>query len=326
MTGPSEPTVSVLVPAFNAEAYVGEALESVCSQTIDDWEIVAVDDGSRDGTWHLLKEWARRDGRIRALANDVNLGMTPNWNRCLSEARGALVLKLDADDVLRPQTLETLSASLHDPGVGAAAVRALLCTAEGEPFGALPADAAVADAGIDPYADHDLPGARWMEIAAFGHQLWASSAVMTSRNWLLATGGWDERFGCASDTDLILRLLRTGRTCSHHGYVGLHYRVLPGSVSDTFRRHGWLRWEAVAVFLRNLQSCPELLQSSRRARQRQVVLWNQWEGRLKEESWTRQVPEALRSKLEDAMRGIQAPPRRDRAAEALVAAVRRLTS
>lgn len=316
---PAAPVISVLVPAFGAESFVDEALRSVLAQTADCWEVVAVDDASRDGTLELLRQWERRDARIRVFANATNLGMTANWNRCLSEAKGDLVLKLDADDRLRPKTLEVLLEALRSESVVGAAVRSLLCGPDGEPFGAPPADAALAAAGLDPYTDHDLPCDRWLEVAAVGNQLWSSSAFAARRRWLVTTGGWDERFGCASDTEMILRLLSAGGSFSHRAYAGLHYRVVPGSVSDVFRREGWLAWEAVVVYLRGLSACPHLLRRNRRMRQRRVVLWRRWQARSADESWVRGIPESMKARLEEAASGLSAPPAGDQVAERLIA-------
>jgi glycosyltransferase involved in cell wall biosynthesis len=319
------PSVSVLLPAYNAGPFVDEAVGSVLAQTFEDWEVVAADDSSRDDTLERLRAWERRDPRIRVFSNATNLGMTGNWNRCLSEASGELVLKLDADDVLRGRALDVLVDPLRGATAIGAGVRTLLCTADGEPFGQVPADTAMYGAGIDPFRDHDLPCSRWMEVAAPGNQLWSSSAFMVRRDWLQATGGWDERLGCASDTEMTLRLLRAGSTFSHRAYVGLYYRMVPGSISDTYRKEGWLGWESVVVYLRNLEACPEFLRRSRRARQRRVVLWRRWVSRKEDRSWRVGVPEDLRSRLEDVMKDVASPTFRDRAMESLAAIATRLS-
>lgn len=317
------PSVSVLVPAYDAERFVDEAIASVIAQTFGDWEIVAVDDASRDATAERLETWSMKDARIRVHRNRANLGMTANWNRCLSLARGAFVLKLDADDALRPRALEVLVGKLQSRETLGTAVRALLVSESGEVFGAPPGDAALMDAGVDPYRDQDLPAERWMGISAFGHQLWSSSAFLLRREWLERSGGWDERFGCASDTDMVLRLLRSGGVFRHCAYAGLLYRTVGGSVSDVYRKNGWLDWEATAVYLRNLQACPELLRRNRRARQRRVVLWKRWQARGSSEDWRDRLPQSMRERLEQAMRDTPPPPLADRAFELLRAAAGR---
>ena len=82
------PRVSVLLPAYNAERFVDAAVESIRAQTFADWEIVAVDDCSRDETPARLRAWAEREPRLRYSRNPSNRGMTGNWNECLARARG----------------------------------------------------------------------------------------------------------------------------------------------------------------------------------------------------------------------------------------------
>jgi glycosyltransferase involved in cell wall biosynthesis len=98
------PRVSVIVPAHNAAAFVGSAIESVRAQTYRDWEIVAVDDGSTDDTWELLRA-AGPD--VRCLRRETPGGPAAARNLALENARGELVVFLDADDRLLPRYLES---------------------------------------------------------------------------------------------------------------------------------------------------------------------------------------------------------------------------
>lgn len=297
------PRVSVLIPAYNAAPWVATAVESVQQQTFDDWEIVAVDDASTDTTASVLDSLA--GGRVRVTRNTQNLGMTANWNRCLSLAEGDLVLKLDADDALKPRALELL-AGAFDEDVLAAGIRSLQCDAALEPFDGIQGDDAMQRAGIDPYADRVEGGERWYDIAAFGYQLWSSSAFMLRREFLQSSGGWDERFGCASDTELIWRVLETGRPVAHRGAVGALYRVRPGSISDEYRSRGWLTWEGVAGNLLSLARVRAARPLRRSLRMHYVRLWERWHRS------ERRLPESICSKLESVVRDIPPPPAVDR--------------
>ena len=315
------PAVSVLLPAFNAERYVDCSIRSVVDQSFGDWEIVAVDDFSGDSTHSRLQGWQDRDPRVRVFANPGNRGMTGNWNVCLSRASGKYVLKLDADDVLRPRTLELLHSALETGDHVAAAVRTLLCGDDLEPFGAPPGDGALIKAGIDPYRDHDLPAARWMEVAMMGQQPWQSSALMVPREWLVGSGAFDERFGCVADTELILRILRRKGTVAHRAYVGSYYRQTEGSVSQLYRRRGWLEWEGVALLLFNFQSLGGR-PLPRAARLYRVRLWCRWNDRHRSPTFSSDLPSDVRANLERVVRGLPAPPLRDR----VDAALRRLVA
>lgn len=111
------PKVSVLMPTFDQEAYVAEAVDSVLAQSYGDFELVVVDDASRDGTAEIVRGFEARDGRVRVLVNPGNLGMVENWNRCLAEARGDYVKFLFGDDrFVSPEAIGRLVAALEsDP-------------------------------------------------------------------------------------------------------------------------------------------------------------------------------------------------------------------
>src|SRR5262249_44460136 len=101
----SQPSVSVMMPVYNAERYVGKAIESVLNQTLSDFELVIVNDGSTDGSLEILQEYAARDPRIR-LTSRPNVGLVGSRNELLDAARSNLVACMDADDISRSDRLE----------------------------------------------------------------------------------------------------------------------------------------------------------------------------------------------------------------------------
>lgn len=111
---PPAPQVSVVITACNLAAYVGEAIESVLTQSLDNIEAIAVDDGSSDGTWEAICRDARPHSKIRAIRQRDNHGVSHARNTGLAagDPRTPYVLFLDADDTLRPDGLETLVAAL----------------------------------------------------------------------------------------------------------------------------------------------------------------------------------------------------------------------
>jgi glycosyltransferase involved in cell wall biosynthesis len=120
----SEPTVSVVMAAWNAESFVAEAVESILGQTFDDFEFIVVDDGSMDGTGAILDAYAARDPRIRLATNDRNLGLIRSLNRSLAMARGRYIVRQDADDVSLPVRIEWQFAFMEThPDVGICGTR-----------------------------------------------------------------------------------------------------------------------------------------------------------------------------------------------------------
>jgi len=112
------PAVSVMMPAYNVEAYIGEAIESVQSQTFRDWELIVVDDGSQDRTPERIREFARKDRRIHAHFMEHG-GRGKARNRCLELSRGRYIAVCDSDDISLPRRFEMEVAFLDaNPGYG----------------------------------------------------------------------------------------------------------------------------------------------------------------------------------------------------------------
>jgi glycosyltransferase involved in cell wall biosynthesis len=96
------PAVSVIMPAFNVEPYIGEAIESVLAQTYTDWELVIVDDGSKDGTRAVAERYrAAHPDRIVVVSHE-NRGLAAARNSALRVARGSVFALLDSDDIWEP--------------------------------------------------------------------------------------------------------------------------------------------------------------------------------------------------------------------------------
>lgn len=110
------PKVTVIMPAYNAEAYIGGAIRSVRAQGERDWELLVIDDGSGDGTWAAAVEAAGDDERIRLLKNPENMGAAATRNRGLDLAQGEYVAFLDCDDLWAPEKLERQWALLDRTG------------------------------------------------------------------------------------------------------------------------------------------------------------------------------------------------------------------
>ena len=112
------PLVTVLLAARDAEKHVDDAIVSVLKQTLADFELLVVDDGSVDSTPAIVATQARRDTRVRVIRNDEPLGLANALNRGLDESRGRYVARLDADDVAFPRRLESQVAALVSrPGI-----------------------------------------------------------------------------------------------------------------------------------------------------------------------------------------------------------------
>lgn len=101
----SSPRVSVIIPARNREKYLPTAIDSVLAQTLADFELIVVDDGSADKTPEIIQQYESQDHRVRWVRNETSLGIPGARNRGISEARGEYCASLDSDDYAYPQRL-----------------------------------------------------------------------------------------------------------------------------------------------------------------------------------------------------------------------------
>jgi len=102
--------ISVIIPAYNAQAYLRECLESVLAQSFSDWEAIIVNDGSTDSTREIGLCFTARDSRFR-LVSTPNGGLSSARNAGIAEARGQWLTYLDSDDTLYPDALARLMAA-----------------------------------------------------------------------------------------------------------------------------------------------------------------------------------------------------------------------
>lgn len=105
--------VSVIMGIYNCEATLPEAIDSILSQTYTNWELIMCDDGSTDETLNVAYRYRDREPeRIIVLKNDRNQGLNRTLNRCLAQAKGAYIARMDGDDISLPERLEKEAAFL----------------------------------------------------------------------------------------------------------------------------------------------------------------------------------------------------------------------
>lgn len=94
----TNPLVSIVIPVYNRELYIEDAIKSAISQTYQNIEIIIVDNCSTDLTWSILNTWASKDHRIKIYQNKTNIGPVLNWNECFKHASGEYIKILWSDD------------------------------------------------------------------------------------------------------------------------------------------------------------------------------------------------------------------------------------
>ncbi|MCX5706400.1 MAG: glycosyltransferase family 2 protein [Candidatus Omnitrophica bacterium] len=116
-----KPLVSVLMTAYNREKYIAEAIESVLFQNYSNFELIIVDDFSKDNTVKIAKKYEAKDQRIKVYVNEHNLGQFPNRDKVASYAKGKYLKYLDSDDIMYPHCLEVMVSAMEkfpQAGVG----------------------------------------------------------------------------------------------------------------------------------------------------------------------------------------------------------------
>ena len=99
-----QPLVTIGLPVYNAGPFLAGALRSILAQTLEDWELVVIDDGSTDDAWNLVERLS--DPRIRVIRDGQHIGLSRRLNQILDSARGRYIARMDADDMCHPERLE----------------------------------------------------------------------------------------------------------------------------------------------------------------------------------------------------------------------------
>ena len=183
--------ISVVIPLYNKEALVGQTLKSVLAQSYRDFEVVVVDDGSRDGSAAVVESFA--DPRIRLIRQE-NAGVSAARNRGIAEARGEFIALLDGDDIWRPDYLKIqFELTQKYPQCDVFATDYCFCNSKG-----------VEKATIIrklPFDREDGIMTNYFEVASCSNPPICSSSVMISKGAIESVGGFP--VGIKSGEDLI---------------------------------------------------------------------------------------------------------------------------
>ncbi len=98
------PKISVVLPVYNSEKYIAEAVQSILDQTFTDFELLIINDASTDGTLQILESF--KDDRLKIINNPTNLKVVKSLNKGLELAQGEFIARMDADDIAYPQRFE----------------------------------------------------------------------------------------------------------------------------------------------------------------------------------------------------------------------------
>lgn len=222
----SAPPVSVLLPCRDAAATLEASLRSLSAQRWSGFEVVAVDDGSRDGTGELLERWGDRDDRLRVLRTERR-GLVPALNDAARVARGRLLARMDADDVAHPERLGSQVAFMEErPELAACGTGVRYVPREEIGSGLLRYERWLNGVRTADEVRRDL----FVECPV------AHPTLMIRAPALEELGGYRRR-GWPEDYDLILRLHAAGMRAANVGRTLLHWRRGEDRLSRTSPRY-----------------------------------------------------------------------------------------
>jgi hypothetical protein len=233
------PLLSYIVLSYNHQQYVATTIRSILDQTVQDFEVVIVDDASRDDSVGVIRSFS--DPRVRLLVNDRNLGGAGSYNRAVGAARGEWLVNLDSDDWIAPQKAERqLEAISADPRVDIVGTYVSFRDAHGEPQPTM----AGWEAFINKPHELDLPST-WVGVNPL-----ARSSTMVRHSTHLRIGLDDPTMVCAPDYELWTRALR-----EHCRFLVVpeqltFVRTQPGSVTHADAQRNM--FEMSYAMLRNL--------------------------------------------------------------------------
>ncbi len=248
------PAVSIILPFRNEAAYLPECLESIRVQTLASWELLAIDDGSDDGSAELVHSFAVEDGRVRLL-RPGRVGLVAALNLGIAEARAPLVARMDADDLMHPDRLR----------------------AQQEYLDAQP-EVALAGTQVELFPPDEVRGGyleyiRWqnsvMEPQQVAREIYVESpfahpSVMARTEVLRAAGGYaDGPF--PEDYELWLRLHAAGHCMGKVPRVLLRWRERGGRTSRVDPRYARDAFDALRA--------DYLVRDPRVASSRKIVVW-----------------------------------------------------
>lgn len=240
------PLVSVVLIFFNEERFIDEALQSVCDQTLADWELILVDDGSTDRSTLIARELAARDDRVLYVdhAGHANRGMSASRNLGAHHATAPYITFLDADDVYVPNMLAEQVELLETMPDVAMVFGAMLYWYSWDPT-SLEADRAPLTGGV---ADRRLdPPEAALTMYPLGSADGAGADVLVRRNVFESVGGFEERFrGLYEDQAFLIKVfLRYPVYISSR--IWRHYRQHDASCSSQTTSSDY--WQLRGTFL-----------------------------------------------------------------------------
>jgi glycosyltransferase involved in cell wall biosynthesis len=251
--------VSVIIPAYNGDRYLAEAIDSVLGQSYQDYEIIVVDDGSTDRTAQVVKQY----GKAVRYLSQINQGVAASRNLGLAAALGDYIAFLDQDDIFLPHKLSS-QVALLDRDV----------------------DLGMVNSGWQIYRENSISETEaavkpWQQIPQLTSAnliIWKPvflGAMLFRRNWLERAGGFDTSLEQTPDVDLVMRLAKIGCSAAWIERVTVKYRQHETNASKNVLLQAQELNKITANFFTQATLTPELKTIEAQSRY-QSLIWSAW--------------------------------------------------
>ncbi len=209
-----QPAVSIILPVYNGEAYLKEAIESILGQIFSDFELIIINDGSTDRTKEIIKSYT--DSRIHYLENDTNGGIVTSLNKGLNASRGKYIVRMDADDICLPGRIEAQVAFMDThPEVSISGTQVSL-------FGLKTKDV------CDPVSETTMAG------MLLGNQIESTTTIIRSQDIKEKNLTYADTYRYENEYDFYTRAIMTGLQITNIPQVLVRKRIHANQLSTYY--------------------------------------------------------------------------------------------
>ena len=244
----NKPLISILLPIYNAEAFLEKTLSSLTSQTFTNFELIAINDGSTDGSLKIIEEIAKTDPRI-FIYNQPNSGLIETLNRGLKLANCELIARADADDIYHPERLELQYRRMNErPEIVLLGARTVKIDSKGRTL----------YQEFQPTIKSDI-----LDDLAGGFGVIPHPVAMYRKSAVIQAGGYSPKAKYCEDVDLWTRLSEIGEIANLSEHL-VYYRVHSESICS-------LHWKEQRE---NIKKIATKWQKSRNKEVSENSIWN----------------------------------------------------
>ena len=181
--------ISIIMSTYNSEQYLSKSIESILNQTFKDFEFLILDDGSTDNTPEIVKNYSKKDKRIKFYKNDKNLGLTPSLNTLIQNSSGNVIARQDSDDISRENRIQSQIKFLEENNLDA-------CTS-----------LAISQQSLKKV--NNLKSYLPLNFVIRYRNPFIHGSLILKKNVLNEVGNYDERFKYAQDYKLMTDLIKS---------------------------------------------------------------------------------------------------------------------